>query len=194
MVNLFGSLGNLGDSIGELMKGISGIIPFDDADMKIVTAKTELHDLEKQERQLYCEIGRQAVLKYGAEGFGETEERLKLVQTNIKAAQQKLAALELEKQTQEKAAQEAMENRTCPICGYENPDGTKFCQECGFKIDVRKSVCESCGHENPLGTRFCQECGARMDKASDKSCICPLCGAKNTAGTRFCGECGGRVF
>ena len=44
----------------------------------------------------------------------------------------------------------------CLSCGFENPEGTKFCEECGTKL-VR--VCPSCGHEVRPTAKFCGECG-----------------------------------
>ena len=52
---------------------------------------------------------------------------------------------------------------TCPSCGHENPEGVKFCQECGTKLGgSAKKHCTSCGAELTPGTRFCGECGARQ--------------------------------
>ncbi|HEV8717490.1 MAG TPA: AAA family ATPase, partial [Candidatus Binatia bacterium] len=45
----------------------------------------------------------------------------------------------------------------CAICGYENPDGAKFCIECRAPF---KNRCPSCEHENPPRAKFCAECGA----------------------------------
>ena len=34
----------------------------------------------------------------------------------------------------------------CPKCQFENPEGLKFCGECGAKLD---RVCPKCGSSNP---------------------------------------------
>jgi len=47
----------------------------------------------------------------------------------------------------------------CPKDGTVAPAGTKFCPECGAKIE-RASTCLSCGTELK-GAKFCPECGAR---------------------------------
>src|SRR5215510_6424366 len=47
----------------------------------------------------------------------------------------------------------------CAACGTENPEGAKFCSECG---DSLKSRCPSCGVENPPQAKFCAECGAAL--------------------------------
>ncbi|MGH7964362.1 MAG: AAA family ATPase, partial [Candidatus Binatia bacterium] len=51
----------------------------------------------------------------------------------------------------------------CPSCEFDNPDGAKFCEECGSKL-VR--VCPSCGREVRPGAKFCAECGAPLMQQS----------------------------
>ena len=89
----------------------------------------------------------------------------------------------------DRAEKEAKAGRTCPNCGHENPEGTRFCQECGGKLGGAK--CPSCGADNGPGVKFCQQCGSRMEAAA--SAVCPSCGEQNPPGTRFCGGCGGRL-
>src|SRR5712692_4531809 len=47
----------------------------------------------------------------------------------------------------------------CPSCGVENPEGMKFCEECGTKL-VR--VCPSCGQQVRPTAKFCGECGTTL--------------------------------
>jgi class 3 adenylate cyclase len=47
----------------------------------------------------------------------------------------------------------------CPSCGTENPEGQKFCGECGSPL---QATCPSCGAENAPGQKFCGECGAAL--------------------------------
>src|SRR5262245_22262965 len=47
----------------------------------------------------------------------------------------------------------------CGNCGFDNPEGTKFCEECGAKL-VR--ACPSCGHEVRPTAKFCGECGTTL--------------------------------
>ena len=49
----------------------------------------------------------------------------------------------------------------CPGCRFENPDGMKFCGECGQALNV-STACPGCDFENPPGFRFCGECGAAL--------------------------------
>ena len=45
----------------------------------------------------------------------------------------------------------------CSACGQDNPEGMKFCGECGAPF---KHQCLQCGFENPPRFKFCGECGA----------------------------------
>src|SRR5262245_23736163 len=47
----------------------------------------------------------------------------------------------------------------CASCGFENPKGMKFCEECGTKL-VR--VCPSCGQQVRPTAKFCGECGTTL--------------------------------
>lgn len=100
----------------------------------------------------------------------------------------------------------------CQECGTANPEGTRFCQQCGTKLEipapaapVEVVTCPGCGFQNPVGTRFCQECGKDMEVSQESSeikpaaeppsvepggLICPSCGVTNKEGNRFCMECG----
>jgi predicted ATPase/class 3 adenylate cyclase len=44
----------------------------------------------------------------------------------------------------------------CTSCGFENPEGLKFCNECGTALKRR---CPQCGFENAPPAKFCGECG-----------------------------------
>jgi len=47
----------------------------------------------------------------------------------------------------------------CPACQFENSDDSKFCVECGQKIELR---CPDCGKVLPLNAKFCNGCGRRL--------------------------------
>ncbi len=53
----------------------------------------------------------------------------------------------------------------CAKCNSENPEGGKFCHECGAQL-VR--VCAQCGTPNPSTSKFCGECGARLIAAETR--------------------------
>lgn len=44
----------------------------------------------------------------------------------------------------------------CSRCNNSNPDGSKFCSKCGFKLI---STCPNCANTNPEGSGFCNRCG-----------------------------------
>lgn len=68
----------------------------------------------------------------------------------------------------------------CPECGSKNPEGAKYCFDCGAKlpeiIDVEasevepepeppaKHYCTNCGAELAEGKKFCSECGAKNEE------------------------------
>ena len=51
----------------------------------------------------------------------------------------------------------------CKKCDFENPDGAKFCNECGSKIEL---ACPKCSKVNPAGSKFCNECGNNLTNSS----------------------------
>jgi class 3 adenylate cyclase/tetratricopeptide (TPR) repeat protein len=50
----------------------------------------------------------------------------------------------------------------CPQCRHANPPGTKFCGECGTRL---QSLCPACQTANPPTNKFCSECGQRLGDA-----------------------------
>jgi predicted ATPase/class 3 adenylate cyclase len=54
----------------------------------------------------------------------------------------------------------------CPSCGFDNPDGLKFCGECGTPVTA---PCPRCGFVNPPQFKFCGDCGASLVPASRPS-------------------------
>jgi hypothetical protein len=52
----------------------------------------------------------------------------------------------------------------CPNCQFENPEGAKFCGDCGAKME---SLCPKCKSPNPLQFKFCGECGHALSLPSN---------------------------
>lgn len=51
----------------------------------------------------------------------------------------------------------------CPNCGTANRDGSKFCNECGYRLTDAEGVpCPMCGALNRSGSVFCTQCGSRL--------------------------------
>jgi len=48
---------------------------------------------------------------------------------------------------------------SCPRCQAHNPQGARFCEECGARLEV---LCPSCGVAVTPGKKFCRSCGASV--------------------------------
>ena len=97
----------------------------------------------------------------------------------------------------------------CTGCGKGYSAGTRFCIECGGKVeekkpaapaaassDAPKFVCNGCGKEYPAGTKFCVECGGKVEEVKPAAPVvfaCAKCGKEYPEGTKFCVECGGKI-
>jgi class 3 adenylate cyclase len=53
----------------------------------------------------------------------------------------------------------------CPACGAENPEGAKFCLECGKRLPI---VCPNCQARNLPTAKFCNQCGTPLGAASEQ--------------------------
>ena len=82
------------------------------------------------------------------------------------------------------------EQIACPKCNAANTRGTKFCHECGAKLEVEAQTvpCVKCSAPLPAGAKFCNECGAKQEKLT-----CANCKAELGPGVKFCNECGQKV-
>jgi serine/threonine protein kinase len=47
----------------------------------------------------------------------------------------------------------------CPRCETDNPQGRRFCRDCGAPLVV---TCPSCSSEEPAGSRHCGQCGSNI--------------------------------
>lgn len=75
----------------------------------------------------------------------------------------------------------------CPACGKHNAAGSKFCSDCGEKMEITQVPCVKCGAKLREGAKFCSECGTSQEK---QKCSNAECGAELSAGSKFCPECG----
>lgn len=155
--DIFGALGGL---MGGLAK--TGLVPKDTPEGKLFSAQSELSDLQRQEGELLGEIGREA---YERDPSAWSQDaKLKLIRQNIAAAQAALNEAQQDKEQAEAAMAAEDAKGRCPSCGHQNPEGTKFCQECGQALGAAAAKhCVSCGAEMAPGVRFCGECGAQQE-------------------------------
>ena len=64
----------------------------------------------------------------------------------------------------------------CPDCGTELLKESKFCKECGRRLNL---VCEQCGNNIPFDSKFCTECGHDIRKAATQD-FCPYWDSKGS--------------
>lgn len=77
---------------------------------------------------------------------------------------------------------------SCNKCGTANPEGTKFCPNCGEKVSIIKIECFSCKSPVDDSAKFCPNCGSSMQKKA-----CPNCNVESSPGVKFCPECGTKL-
>ncbi|WP_438349277.1 SPFH domain-containing protein [Paenibacillus sp. FA6] len=76
----------------------------------------------------------------------------------------------------------------CSKCGALNAEGTKFCSNCGDKLEIVKIACHSCGVLVNEHMKFCSDCGCSLAKK-----VCSGCNKENPSGTKFCSDCGTKM-
>jgi len=89
----------------------------------------------------------------------------------------------------------------CPSCGTTNSEGTKFCQNCGNKLEIPApviagNVCPNCSTVNDDGMKFCKECGSRLEIPAPTEPVkrfCSACGTEVAPGVKFCPQCGQKM-
>lgn len=76
----------------------------------------------------------------------------------------------------------------CGKCNSKNPEGTKFCPQCGESVVTKTAPslkCPSCSAEVAQGSKFCNICGEKLGPNN-----CPDCNAEVPANSKFCPNCG----
>ncbi len=89
----------------------------------------------------------------------------------------------------------------CGNCGAENPQGAKFCNECGKELPrAMQKTCKRCGADNAPEMTTCGNCGAPLDTAPRTSAVVPQKilepqSPKPASGLpkRYCRHCGAEV-
>ncbi|HXD32801.1 MAG TPA: SPFH domain-containing protein [Pyrinomonadaceae bacterium] len=75
----------------------------------------------------------------------------------------------------------------CSKCGAMTSASSKFCNECGAKMEVAASggTCVTCKATLHPGAKFCSECGSSQERLK-----CSNCQAELASDAKFCKECG----
>ncbi len=147
------------EGVGETVKELYDMLPFNDPDKKYQRALDKLKELKKRENDVYAEIGRRVYKDNGAQGYPQEVEKLHKIYDERRTAELEVEKLDRERQPQSQAPQ----GHACPQCGAANEPDVKFCRSCGARMEPPKDMaCGACGAQNPEGTRFCGFCGARM--------------------------------
>lgn len=66
--------------------------------------------------------------------------------------------------------EEDFEMIECKTCNSKNPPLSKFCNQCGNKLDIFSVICIICGKEILEGSKFCNYCGIQLvlEKSKNK--------------------------
>lgn len=80
---------------------------------------------------------------------------------------------------------ESLPTVTCPKCGSDTPEASRFCYRCGNQM-VSINKCPSCDVDLPAEANFCMVCGTKLSQ----KLACGECGSSIPLGSRFCPECG----
>lgn len=152
------------DIFGGLMKSFGAFMPKDDPDIKAFQAQTEITDLENREQELYAEIGKKEFPRIQDNPeYSTLVQELVTLQKNLQTARFELQRVQSEKAEKDLLEKEGLLSRTCSNCDFLNPEGVKFCQECGSSLGkANKIKCPNCNTDYPPGTRFCGECGNQL--------------------------------
>jgi len=79
----------------------------------------------------------------------------------------------------------------CPKCSTPNPEGAKFCSNCGAPQQAPQAAtieCPTCKAQLQAGSKFCSSCGQSLVPQPCKNCQSPL-----QPGAKFCATCGTAV-
>ena len=123
--------------------------------------------------EIKCKIGEYYWAKFLANEQIDLEPadlfaEIKACETTISSTQAEIQAKRDEVNRMAVAAEPVRaDGKRCLSCNTVNPEGTKFCQGCGSKLETPakpvNNICV-CGAQNAPGTKFCGECGEKLEK------------------------------
>jgi len=85
-------------------------------------------------------------------------------------------------------ATENLPTVTCPDCGNDTPQNSRFCYKCGHPM-VAADRCPECGKDLPGDAKFCSSCGKNVTE----KLICSKCDTQLPPGSKFCTNCGEKI-
>jgi len=78
----------------------------------------------------------------------------------------------------------------CPGCNTPNPQGAKFCTNCGASVAAPTTrPCPGCRAAVALDAKFCASCGLNLVGKK----VCSQCQAELSPGAKFCSGCGAKL-
>ncbi len=80
---------------------------------------------------------------------------------------------------------ESLPTITCPKCGIDTPQNSRFCYKCGNQM-VATNRCPECSADLSSDAKFCHICGKKLDE----KVTCAKCGTKLPSGSKYCTNCG----
>jgi Double zinc ribbon len=66
-----------------------------------------------------------------------------------------------------------MPTSRCTQCGFESPEGLRFCGQCGAQL---AAICPSCSRPNPPTFRFCGNCGTALSPPEPRQAVTAAAG------------------
>lgn len=125
----------------------------------------EIAALEKQRLGMFAEVGEMALpaLRDKPE-FTELAAKIDKIAEKLGGLRQRESELLEEKARREKEEKERQLALTCFACKRVNPEGARFCEQCGGKLgEPPREYCKACSTLNSPNMKFCGECGAKLD-------------------------------
>ena len=83
---------------------------------------------------------------------------------------------------------ESLPTVTCPKCGSDTPEQSRFCYRCGNAM-VAVNRCPDCSTDLATDSKFCHDCGRKLGEKPS----CPACGQDVVSGSQFCTNCGEKL-
>jgi ribosomal protein L40E len=91
--------------------------------------------------------------------FTEGTEHIRIIRVNIRDSE--IDGLIHKINELKRKDKEGTPLKICSDCGSKSVKESKFCNQCGRKL---QSPCLECGNINPEDSTFCPHCGSRLDK------------------------------